>query len=211
MASSVTGEKSRRIETKRRNKATSREGTTMDSASVRSLMIPLSEYVAVKEADTLYESFLAFEKYKQERGDKKAHRDALVFSETGEIVGVLTMLDIFLALEPTYKKILQQSSASTTLLSDYVSAMYRDYELWSESLDKVCARAASMKVKDVIGPLADHKYVDAEDSLDKAVHRYVLGIRQPLLVRSEGKIVGVVRYGDLFEEIRRRMLSCALD
>jgi CBS domain-containing protein len=173
-------------------------------------MIPISEYVAVKETDTLYECFLAFEKYKQERGDKRAHRDALVFSEKGEIVGVLTMLDIFLALEPTYKKILQQKSSHTALLSEYVSNMYREYDLWPESLDKVCSRAASLKVGDVIGPLADHKYVDADDSLDKALHRYVLGIRQPLLVRSEGKIVGVVRYGDLFEEVRRRMLACTL-
>ena len=184
------------------------KGRQMDSIKAKELMIPVSEYVRVKENDTLRECFKAFETYKAEKGQDKAHRDALVFSETGEFKGVLTMLDIFLALEPTYKKILQQKDTPSALSSGYVSSLYKDFQLWPESLASVCPRAANLKVSEVIGPLADHAVVDAGDSLDKALHRFVLGVRQPLLVTENGEVVGVLRYGDIFEEVRKLMLSC---
>jgi len=184
------------------------KGRQMDSIKTKKLMIPISEYVNVKDDDTLRECFKAFENYKAAKGQEKAHRDALVFSETGEFKGVLTMLDIFLALEPTYKKILQQKNVPSALSSEYVSSLYKDFQLWPESLASVCPRAANLKVSEVIGPLAEQSFVDVEDSLDKALHRFILGVRQPLLVTENGKVVGVLRYGDIFEEVRKLMLSC---
>ena len=76
----------------------------MEKIQVKERMIQLSNYVTVRKEDSLIEVFEALEQARKSENER-AHRDAIVVDANGVFVGKLTMSDIFLALEPNYKKI----------------------------------------------------------------------------------------------------------
>jgi len=173
---------------------------------VAELMIPVSEYLTVSREATLLEVFMALDGWRKDKG--RSHRDVLVLDPDGGVAGKITMLDVFKALEPNYKKIVNGTTSHDALTRDYVARVFRDFDLWSEPLADVCGRCADMPASEVMHEPLAGEFVDADDDLEKAVHRYVIGVRQPLLVRDKGRVVGVLRFGDLFEEVSRRMLAC---
>jgi hypothetical protein len=173
---------------------------------VSELMIPVSEYVTVPLKSTLLEVFMALNAGR--RGAGRSHRDVLVADPEGRVVGKITMLEVFKALEPNYKKLVNGTTSHDALTREYVARVFRDFDLWTESLADLCGRCALMPAAEVMHEPLAGEFVDADDDLEKAVHRYVIGVRQPLLVRDKGRVAGVLRFGDLFEEVSKRMLAC---
>lgn len=53
-----------------------------------------------------------------------------------------------------------------------------------------------------------NKFYDEEDSLEKALHEYVTGVHQPLIVRQGDHVTGILRFEDRYEIIRDHMLDC---
>jgi len=49
-----------------------------------------------------------------------------------------------------------------------------------------------------------------EDSIEKALHLYVKGAHQPLIVQRENTVTGALRFGDIFEIVRKNLLACVL-
>ena len=47
-----------------------------------------------------------------------------------------------------------------------------------------------------------------KESIEKALHLYVLGAHQPLIVKKEETVTGMLRFGDIFEVIRENLLTC---
>lgn len=175
---------------------------------VKELMIPIGEYVRVSRDDTLADVFLALEQDREAKGrDKHAHRDALVTDGSGAIIGKVTMIDVVHALEPTYAKL--PGGDKGTLTGEFVAQIYKDFGLWGDSLETLCSKGAAINVAEVMHRPLSAEFVEAEDDMDQALHRYALDVHQPLLVRDQGAVVGVLRFGDVFEELRRRMLTCS--
>jgi predicted transcriptional regulator len=56
----------------------------------------------------------------------------------------------------------------------------------------------------------DGEIIDSEDTLNKAVHQIIVGHNQSLIVKSGGKIVGILRLTDVFDEIAKRMRLCKI-
>ena len=53
------------------------------------------------------------------------------------------------------------------------------------------------------------EYIKEKESLEKAMHIYVMGVHQPLIVKnSDNKVTGVLRFGDIFEAFRQSLLNC---
>lgn len=187
-----------------------KEDVYMESLKVKDLMIPVSEYVRVRSGDTLLDCFIALERNREEKGRSgRAHKDALVFDDAGGYSGKVTIFDVFMALEPTYKRIVDSTLQHQTLTGDYVSKLFKDYELWSEPFKNLCSRAAELKIEAVMHRPGEAEFIDENSSLSKALHKYVVGVRQPLIVRKDGEVTGVLRVGDMFEEIRKQILSCS--
>lgn len=180
----------------------------MNSMKVKDVMIPVEEYVTVREDATLLDLFLALEEDRESKKEKMthAHRDVLVVNATGDVVGKVTMVDILRVLEPGYRKL--KDATSGTLTSEYVSRIFEDLDLWAEPLTDICARNMSGTVKDVMHAPAPKEMVSEDQSLERAVHHYVMGVHQPLLATRDGKVTGVVRLGDIFEVIRSAALAC---
>lgn len=176
---------------------------------VKEVMVPLEEYVRVGEDATLYDIFQTLEEDREKKGNlRHSHRDVLVFDSQDGFMGKVTMADIFQSLEPNYRNIEKKETDHSTLSSEYVSKIFKEFDLWTESLDTLCEKTVDLKVKDLLHTPLKGEYVDADDELDKAIHRYIVGVHQPLLVQEDGNLVGVLRFGDIFEVIKQCALAC---
>jgi CBS domain containing-hemolysin-like protein len=142
--------------------------------------------------------------------NEHAHRDAIVVDANGVFIGKVTMIDIFRALEPNYKKVEKQPQMSM-LSTEYIMQVARDFNLWMEPTQTICERGSRLKVADVMHTPEKMEYIKETATLDKALHLYVMGIHQPLIVKNEdGKVTGVLRFGDVFEAVRQRLLYCSV-
>lgn len=176
---------------------------------VKELMIPISEYVTVDEGAKLLDVFLALEKdYKAKGGGSHAHRDVLVLTAAGEVAGTVTMVDIVRSMEPNYNNLATGQDETNVLTKDYVASVFKDLGLWAASLSDLCGKAAELAVDEVMHKPQGHELVDENDPLELAMHQYMMGVRQPVLVTRGKDVVGVLRFSDIFEEIRKRMLAC---
>ena len=179
----------------------------MKDILVKTVMIPLSNYVTIEADKTLYDVFQILEKNKA--SSSRAHRDAIVVDYNGDFKGKVTMLDIFRTIEPNYKRLFKDYEDGT-LTKDYVIDAVLDFQLWTEPMQSLCERGAGIKVSEIMYVPEDNEYLQENDSLEKALHGYVMGSHEPLIVKNGDTVTGVLRFGDLFEVVKDEMLSCPL-
>jgi len=178
----------------------------MRDVLVRELMIPIGNYVAVELGTSLVDVMRALEEARQSSSEH-AHRDVIVLGAEGEIVGKVTMIDVLRALEPNYKKV--GSSESTDMLSSaYIINAVRDFDLWLEPMRSVCDRGMHLTAGEIMHTPEAQEFLQEDDTLEKALHIFVMEVNQPLIVKNEETVTGVLRFGDLFEVVRQRLLSC---
>lgn len=177
----------------------------MQKIFVKELMIPIANYVTVKKTDTLVGVLQALESARQ--ANEHAHRDAIVVDDSGVFLGKVTMIDIFRILEPNYKKY-AGGKASGTLTSNFVMKAVKEFNFWMEPEQSICERGSQKTVADVMHIPESVEYLKEEDTLEKALNLYVMDVHQPLIVRAGDVATGVLRFGDIFEVVRKRLLSC---
>ncbi|WP_316899514.1 CBS domain-containing protein [Pseudodesulfovibrio indicus] len=169
---------------------------------IKDLMIPVGDYLTLGIEATLGDA--------AETLRKGGHRDILVVDGNGAFAGVLTMMDIITALEPNYKKLFKKDLDSDILSNRYVAEQFKEFNLWSDTLTNICARGVGISVKDAMHIPADNHYIDEEDSIETGLHMFMVGTPQPLIVRSNGKVSGLLRMSDVFNELIGRMHTCAM-
>lgn len=178
----------------------------MKNIHVKEVMIPILNYVTVKKENSLIDVLQALE---AGRSDKHAHRDAIVVNDDGAIIGKVTMIDIFRALEPNYKKI-DPEQTKGVLSSRFIMKAVKDFNLWMEPMQDVTERGKKLKVADVMHIPEKAEYIEESDTLEKALNQYVMGVHQPIIVKNGEEVTGILRFGDIFEIIRNRLLSCVI-
>jgi CBS domain-containing protein len=179
----------------------------MKKIAVKELMIPISDYVTVKKTDTLVDVLKALETAR--KANQHAHRDAIVVDDAGTFLGKVTMIDIFRALEPNYKKLMRDSGAGT-LTGAFVRKAVKEFNLWLEPEQDICQRGARKTVAEVMHTPRSIEYLQEDDTLEKALNLYVMGVHQPLIVKAGDAVTGVLRFGDMFEVVRQRLLACEI-
>jgi len=169
-------------------------------------MIPITDYVTVTTKNSLVDVMQALEMDRKTKKDH-AHRDVIVMDNTGNFIGKLTMVDIFRALEPTYK-MLDPTPQSTGVLSrEFVIDAIKRYNLWAEPMQNIVERGKSLTVGEIMHQPEIVEYIQENDTLEKALHQYVMDAHQPIIVKDGDKVVGLLRFGDLFEVVRNCFLS----
>jgi Mg2+/Co2+ transporter CorC len=167
---------------------------------VKELMTPVSEYTTLAADATLSDAVTAL--------SKSSHNDVLVLNTDGKLAGVLTMTDILAALEPSYKKLLGKEVDGDTLTNKYVADIFKEFGLWSDTLNELCHKCVDQKLSGVMYVPAEVEYLDEEDTIEFGVHHYITGVHQPLIVRKGSQVTGILRLGDVFTEIKKRITSC---
>ena len=181
----------------------------MDKIQVKEIMIPILNYVTVQKENSLVEVLQSLEQARKSENEH-AHRDAIVVDANGVFIGKLTMIDVFRALEPNYRKV-EQKHEKGTLSAEWVMKAAKDFNLWIEPAQTICERGSRLKVADVMHTPEKMEYIKETDTLSNALHLYVMGIHQPLIVKNEdGKVTGVLRFGDVFEAVRKQLLNCSI-
>jgi len=170
---------------------------------IKDLMVPVSEYKTLGPDAVLSDVAAALSNSK--------HRDILIVDENGSFMGVLTMIDIIMALEPNYKKLSKKNLGSDVLTNKFVADIFKEFDLWNDSLADLCKKGLDIKVTDAMHIPNEEHMLNQDNDLEHGVHYYIVGAPQPLIVRQNGTVVGVLRIADVFEEITKRMNICACE
>ena len=181
----------------------------MDNTLVRDLMVPRDEYATVSEDSTLFEAVQALETAQEDLDREKylyLHRAILVYNETGKIVGKISQLDVLRALEPKYNKIGDTGALSLTgFSSGFLKSMLDKIPMFSQTLVDISRKANQIQVKDFMYFPTKGEYVSDDTPLETAIHMFVMGHHQSMLVTHGEDIVGILRVTDVFKEVFQRV------
>ena len=130
--------------------------------------------------------------------------------ESGTFLGKITMIDIFRALEPNYKRSMVDRS-SGTLTADFVTKAVKEFKPWLEPEKDICQRGSKKTVAEVMHTPNSVEYIQQDDTAEKAKEAEEAAVHQPLIVKDGGTITGVLRFGDVFEVVRKSLLGCDID
>ncbi|MCF7835942.1 MAG: CBS domain-containing protein [Candidatus Marinimicrobia bacterium] len=177
---------------------------------VEDLMVALDDYATVNCNESLEKAVEALEVAQDKFQHSKSpylHRAILVIDDNNRVVGKISQLDVLRALEDSYDMVGDMKSLSRFGLSpQFVRNMMSDAKLWFWPFDELCKKGAKKKVKDFMYTPSVAEYVCKGDSLSNAIHLFIVGHHQSLLVTdSNKKIVGVLRLADVFHEVQEKM------
>ena len=179
----------------------------MKQTKVRDLMVPLKEYALVHEGSSLLDAIHALEKAQKEYGKREyKHRAVLVYDDDKKIVGKLSQLDVIKSLEPKYKSfgnIIHMSLSG--LSSEFIKSMVRKHNLWQEDIDSICNRVGKKTVRDAMYVPSEGEKIEEDATLGEALHAFVIGHHQSLLVTRGEDIVGILRQTDIFKLVSERI------
>ena len=125
-----------------------------------------------------------------------------------KVVGKISQLDVLSALEPKYAEMGDMRAVSRAGFSpDFLKSIMERFALCERPIKQMCKSAASRQVTEFMYTPTEAEYVEAETSLCEAIHRFVMGHHQSLLVVRNEEIVGVLRLTDVFKEVFQTMES----
>jgi CBS domain-containing protein len=186
----------------------------MKEFSIVQLMVPLSEYATVFEDATLYDAVIALEKAQEKfvyKHSEYRHRAILVLNPKGKVVGKISQIDVLRALEPKYKEILEGKGFKGVGFSKkFLKSMLKDYFLFDSPLRDICQKASGQPVTKFMETPTEGEFIAEAASLDEALHLFVIGHHQSLLVTRGEDIVGILRLTDVFTAVFHMMKECKL-
>lgn len=175
-------------------------------------MVDVADYATVSQEADLYQAVRALKEAQVRfRWSPYVHRAVLVYDDKGRIVGKLGMFDVILGLEPRYRDVDLEKFATLGYGPHFTRSALDKYRLWQEPFNDICRKAAKIRVKDIMNTPSKGEYVDQDAGLGEAMHRFVIGRHQSLLVTHNKEIVGILRLADVFNEICGAIESCRRD
>lgn len=184
----------------------------MEKMKVRELMRPVKEFPHISSHTTLMEAVDALEKADREfQAGRASQRILLVYDEAGKVLGKISPMDVVQGLEPNYENIESLKSMPRYHLAPRVlDSMKDELLLWQRPLAELCSKATGVKIESFIKlPTPDHM-VDADDKMDKAFHLFVIGRHDALFVKEDERIVGLIRFSDVYRKIAQTMRECPM-
>jgi hypothetical protein len=185
---------------------------------VADLMVPISAYATVSEEATLYDAVVALGEAKTKTENLERphhHRAVLVVNKEGQPIGKISHWVALRAIEPKYGEIGGSAALERFgFTSGFISSIMENHGLWQEPLDSICRKAARVRVRDIMYTPAEGEYVAESAPLEEAIHHFVMGHHQSLLVtrgaarktpRHRARVVGVLRIADVFDDICQRI------
>ena len=183
----------------------------LENITIEDLMVPIDEYATVREDASIYEAVKALEKAQEDLDhDRYAylHRAILVLDKNDRVIGKISQLDVLRALEPKYGNMGDTKMISHAGFSrDFINSMMDYFALCERPFSEMCDRASNMKAIKFMYTLTEGEYIDVEMSLCEAIHLFIMGHHQSLLVARNDKIIGILRLTDVFKEVFQMMES----
>ena len=179
----------------------------MRNHKVKDLMIPLSDYATVSINDTLGQALKELKKAQTDPRFTHKHRAVLVYDDDNHIVGKLGIWEILKALEPKYLQFEHPESANSFGLSrfgfspDFLHSLVEQFGLWNESINDLVNKASSQTVKELMYTPSHDEFIKYDAFVATAVHQFIIGCHQSLLVQKEDAVIGILRLADIIDLI----------
>jgi hypothetical protein len=87
-------------------------------------------------------------------------------------------------------------------------SMIDRYELWKAPLNEICRKASRIRIGDITSSPLAGEFIEAEASINQAVHQLIIGQDQSLMVTSKGKTVGILLLADVFHKVGALIKPC---
>ncbi|MDY7030325.1 MAG: CBS domain-containing protein [Thermodesulfobacteriota bacterium] len=184
----------------------------MDELKIKDIMVHLEEYVTVHQDSSLLDAIHALEEAQQEHEKfYYKHRAILVYDDKKKIVGKLSQRDLIKSMESKYDAFGDTSKMSLSGFSpEFIKSMIEKHSLWQDNLDNMCKRVAHKKVSSAMYIPTEGEKIEEGATLGEALHMFVVGHHQSLLVTRAGDIVGILRLVDVFKLICERIKECKI-
>lgn len=179
----------------------------MSTDKVKTFMVPVDKFPMISQEATFAEAVLALEKAQEEfAAGKREQRILLVVDQANRVAGKLTPIDVVRGLEPNYGKLVDTHASAYVGNFEYVIATMREQmQQLSAPWDDLCLKARNVRIKEFLRTPAPSQVVQAEDSLNEAMHRFILGGHDSLFVTDGEKLAGMIRFSDVYREILARI------
>lgn len=182
----------------------------MKHVFVRELMTPIEKFHRISVNASLFEALQALQSAQDDLlTGKTKQRVVVVENDKGEVIGKISPSNLIRGLEPGYDRILTLGKDSRAHAVDYViNTMQVQTMLWSTPLKDICATVKDIKVGDFYNRPTEGQTVQIDDTLDTALHRFVLGRYRSLFVLDQHKIVGMLLFAKVFRAIGEEIKQC---
>lgn len=147
--------------------------------TVKNLMLPMAECPTVSPDDTVQRAITLLKE-----AAAKGHQCVLVMDEKRQPKGLLSRRVLLRTLEPQF----------------VVTDRWALPVFWNGFFTDKCKEEAQKKVKEIMRPI-NLLTVEANDPIIKAIHIMVSNHVGLLPVLETGKVVGVLRLHEIFQEI----------
>ena len=177
----------------------------MKEKKVKEVMIPLSDYATISEDETLEQAIRELIEAQKDTKYTRKHRAVLAYDKDNNITGKLSIRCIFKALEPKYRQFEHPENIGSIGLSrfgfneGFLNSLVDNFNLWDETLEELVQKASKQTIKDIMYTPGNSEFVDVDSTVAEAVHQFILGCHQSLLVVDDSQVVGIVRLVDLFD------------
>lgn len=184
----------------------------MEKMKVRELMVPTDRFSKISCEAPFYDALLTLEEtQKKYLAGENEQRILLVEDEDGKVVGKISPIDMIRGLEPNYEKIDLGEELARFGLGYTLTAMRQQYRLWQTPFSDLCRKARDVKIKDFVFKAShEERAVQADDSLAKAFDWFVMGRHDSLFVFAGKKLVGLLRFSDVFKKVSNTMKECGI-
>lgn len=181
----------------------------MEYKKVRDLMRPIADFPIISGSVTFVEAMEALERVQEDfRTGKAPENILLVHDRMGRIIGRLSPMDIVQGLEPNYFQIDESDSMPYGhLVHDALENMRKQYRLWQKPLQELCEGARSRPVESFVSMPDPEQMVDIDDRTNVAFDLFVTLRHGSLFVTDQDRIVGLIRFSDIYAWIKQIMKS----
>ena len=165
-----------------------------DPKTAKDLMIPLADYPHIPYWFTLRQAMAIVREAAIKFEGQFEPRAVLVFDEKYQLMGILTLRDIIIGLEPKFLQetsLIKMDPSLTVLLGDFLGPKMKEQ--------------SQKQVSEVMSPIK--VTVNAEDPITKPLYLMIKENVGLIPVMQGGKVAGMLRLSDLFGEISRIVLG----
>ena len=164
---------------------------------VMGIMVPLQEYTMVSAEDSVKDAILKLKasfasKLSTSRLMETGHRSVLVMDDKNIVQGILAIRDLLELILPSYLTAPKPSMAD----SIQYSPMF-----WQGMFIKELKQKSEIRIRDVMSPAP--LTIEGTASLMEAAYMMMKFNARRLVVKTAGKVIGVIREQDLFFEMEK--------
>ena len=188
------------------------EAEEMEKMHVRDLMVPADRFPKISNRANFYEAVTALEIAQQKfMAGEAQQRILLVEDDDGRIIGKLSPIDLLRGLETNYSRVVAEKTLSRYGFGNIWKTIQDDYNLWGDPFHDLCRKAAQVQIQDFLKGPSEGQTVGVDDLMARCFHLFVMNRHDSLFVVDGDRIVGLLRFSDVYQEVSRTMKECRID